>query len=315
MNPLVSICIPTFQRPDLLRLAIESCLMQSYSPVEILIGDDSLDEQTAELVQSWGAHNIRYFRNSPSLGQANNVNSLFDAANGSRLVLLHDDDLLVDNALEKLSNCWEDTPGLDVAHGKQHSVDMNGVVDEARSRSLNRDYHRISKNAGLQNSPVWAGLTGQFPNNGYMIRTELAQQIRYRDAPDVGDACDFDFGIRVSMQCKNIFFLDEYTSLYRCTDLSISSNNNYANLSYSILESLELPDELDDIRNQRLVDYADTAINQWILIGAQKKAREVYFSCFYKPSRISTRGLIQGVLLFLPSSWSSWLLHTIRFWS
>ncbi|MEM1303844.1 MAG: glycosyltransferase, partial [Planctomycetota bacterium] len=40
-TPLISVCIPTYRRPDLLREAVESVVRQEYRPLEIIVGDDS----------------------------------------------------------------------------------------------------------------------------------------------------------------------------------------------------------------------------------------------------------------------------------
>src|ERR1700687_4466922 len=71
----ISVCIPTCKRPDLLQLAVKSCLDQTVLPSEILIGDDSPDDSTRLIVEALAASSpvpIRYFHNSPALGQAAN---------------------------------------------------------------------------------------------------------------------------------------------------------------------------------------------------------------------------------------------------
>ena len=50
-NRLITICIPTFRRPDLLVEAIQTCFQQNYRPLEILIGDDSMDEKSFDLTR------------------------------------------------------------------------------------------------------------------------------------------------------------------------------------------------------------------------------------------------------------------------
>ena len=84
-NMLVSICIPTCDRPLLLWEAILSCFAQSHRPLEVLIGDDSANDDSkslAETIVSPQGVTLRYRRNRPRLGQAGNVNSLFDALAG-----------------------------------------------------------------------------------------------------------------------------------------------------------------------------------------------------------------------------------------
>ncbi len=47
----VSVIIPTYHRPYLLKETIDSVLAQTVRPYEILIGDDSKNDETADLVQ------------------------------------------------------------------------------------------------------------------------------------------------------------------------------------------------------------------------------------------------------------------------
>ncbi len=56
MIPLISVIIPTHNRMDLLPHAIESCLNQTYTNVEIIIVDDGSTDGTACLVNEWLAN-------------------------------------------------------------------------------------------------------------------------------------------------------------------------------------------------------------------------------------------------------------------
>ena len=86
----ISICIPTRNRPEFLCEAVQSCLVQTYRSLEILISDDSDDEASERALGALSISDrvrLRYWRNTPPLGQAGNVNRLFDSASASRLVI------------------------------------------------------------------------------------------------------------------------------------------------------------------------------------------------------------------------------------
>jgi len=261
-NHLISICIPTYQRPDLLCQTIASCLDQTYSDIEIVICDDSKDDASDQMVRGLNEEKIRYYRNQPSLGQARNVNRLFDLARGDRLVLLHDDDLLLPNAVQAMSDCWVDHPDLVACFGKQSMIDMTGEVLQTRSQALNQRCYRTDLCEGLQASAIWSALVGQFPNDGYMILTGVAKAIRYHDTATVGDACDYDFGLRLASNHAQFFFLNQFTAQYRLTESSISAGNNISNVVYQIVEALDLPEDLEGIRRERLEGRAASAINR-----------------------------------------------------
>ena len=65
--PLVSILIPTYNRPHYFKIALESALAQTYSNIEIIIGDDSTNDETETLIhEQYLPHykNVTYIRNT-----------------------------------------------------------------------------------------------------------------------------------------------------------------------------------------------------------------------------------------------------------
>ena len=59
-HPLVTIAIPTFQRPDTLGRAIASALNQSYERLEILVIGDHTDDESARIATSTGDSRVRF---------------------------------------------------------------------------------------------------------------------------------------------------------------------------------------------------------------------------------------------------------------
>ena len=48
-DPLVSICVPTYNRASLLRESLKSICGQDYAPLEILISDNCSDDETEQV--------------------------------------------------------------------------------------------------------------------------------------------------------------------------------------------------------------------------------------------------------------------------
>ena len=64
VKDLVSILIPTYNRPALFEQTLLSALAQKYPHVEILVNDNSTNEDTALLMQKYeGDPRVHYFRN------------------------------------------------------------------------------------------------------------------------------------------------------------------------------------------------------------------------------------------------------------
>ena len=103
--PAVSVCIPTYRRPQLLRRAVGSVFAQTCEDWELLISDD--EDPPGE---TWGylQHlarsdpRVRVMRNLGNHGQEPNMNNLLVQARGAWVKPLYDDDVLRPECLETL---------------------------------------------------------------------------------------------------------------------------------------------------------------------------------------------------------------------
>jgi len=218
-NPTISVCIPTHLRFDMLEGALESVLGQSHPPCEVVVSDDAADPATARVVASFASRASFPIRsvNCQNCGsQAENVNSSLEAASSDLLVLLHDDDLLYPKALELLVRPFLEVPGLVASYGLQMRVTNSG--QEMESESSNRDFFRIEKEAGLKTESLRSAVLGQFPNDGFMIRSSVAKAVLYE--PDYGAACDTVFGVR-SASHGPFYFVPVWISKYRLSTHSV----------------------------------------------------------------------------------------------
>jgi hypothetical protein len=64
---------------------------------------------------------------------------------------------------------------------------------------MNHDYFRSEPWAGLQRSSAVAGILQQFPNDCYMVRSAAARAIKWGSHEEIGNACDYVFGLRLGL--------------------------------------------------------------------------------------------------------------------
>ena len=67
-DPIVSVCIPTYNRASLLTGAIESVLSQTFHDFTLLIVDNASEDETEAVVQSFDDSRIMYVRNARNIG-------------------------------------------------------------------------------------------------------------------------------------------------------------------------------------------------------------------------------------------------------
>jgi len=100
LQPQVSIMIPTFKRPHLLKETINSAIEQKSDVIfEVVIVDNDacgeFSEELEELVNSYQNENIRYYRNLENIGMFGNWNRCIELARGKWITILNDDDTLL----------------------------------------------------------------------------------------------------------------------------------------------------------------------------------------------------------------------------
>lgn len=96
----VSVIVPTYERPDLLRAALDSALAQTFDDFVILVGDNSESDACEQLVADIADLRIRYHRNRPGLGPQGNWLDLVARADTPLVASLHDDDVWEPEFLE-----------------------------------------------------------------------------------------------------------------------------------------------------------------------------------------------------------------------
>ncbi len=114
-TPLVSIVVPTYNRPKELARALESIEKQTYQNYEVIVVNDAGVDVMAVIEQSAIKHRIKYIHHKSNLERSASRNTAIQAASGKYLAYLDDDDLYYPDHLETLVNALE-TSGEQVAY-------------------------------------------------------------------------------------------------------------------------------------------------------------------------------------------------------
>jgi glycosyltransferase involved in cell wall biosynthesis len=102
-STVVSVCIPTYNRAELVEEAVRSALAQTYEPLEVLVVDDASSDATVERLRAIDAGGkVRVVVNPRSLGQNGNRNRVIALSRGELVKFLDDDDRLHEDCVAKL---------------------------------------------------------------------------------------------------------------------------------------------------------------------------------------------------------------------
>ena len=125
-EPHVSICIPTYDRPDRVGVAIRSVLDQSFDDVEVVVSDNHTSAR--EIVQGIGDERVRYFANAHNLGLRKNFQLALDRSRGQLIGVLCDDDKLLPGYLDRVVSAFEERPKLGVVFTDHFLDDGTRIV-------------------------------------------------------------------------------------------------------------------------------------------------------------------------------------------
>ena len=98
-----SVLLPTRNRLDLLKSAIETVRRQDYSDWEIIVSDNFSDEDIIGYVQSLDDVRIKFHRTEKFIPVTDNWNNALLHSNGTYVIMLGDDDCLMQGYFSKLS--------------------------------------------------------------------------------------------------------------------------------------------------------------------------------------------------------------------
>lgn len=119
MEPLISVYIPTYNRLELLKRAVQSVQNQTYKNFEIIIVDDNSSDGTQDFLVGLAKvdSRIRYFFKDKNSGACVSRNIAINLAQGELITGLDDDDYFLPHRLEFFLDYWvnkkrEDTIAL-----------------------------------------------------------------------------------------------------------------------------------------------------------------------------------------------------------
>lgn len=124
--PLVSILMPTHNRPELFKIALQSALNQTYRNIEIIISDNSENEETAELIKIYlNDCRISYARN-PGFNCSQNWLWGLEHFQGEYFNYLLDDDIYHLDKISAMINFYLNDKDIGFVTSYRQPIDING---------------------------------------------------------------------------------------------------------------------------------------------------------------------------------------------
>jgi poly(ribitol-phosphate) beta-N-acetylglucosaminyltransferase len=175
-QPIVSICVPTYNRARYLRCLLESfvkgigALKHTY---EILVADNaSADDTEAVVAEFLGKLNMQYFRREENYGPYDNQHFLKKRANGVVQLYVADDDELIFSELSAVIDQMLADPAIGVVYAPWKLYDRVSGTEHGNFYTIDND--QIIQHGNFEHALALILQHHVFPEI-YVIRSDLAR--------------------------------------------------------------------------------------------------------------------------------------------
>ena len=147
-EPLISICVPTYERVDFLQRLLESIKIQTFRDFEVIITDDSKTEAVSTYIKGYtNDFQLYYHKNTPALGTARNMVEGKKYARSQWMKIIHDDDFFAsEHALQSYADAIASGAKIIFAGFNIYLEDTGVSTDNSISQ---KQFRKISRDPSL----------------------------------------------------------------------------------------------------------------------------------------------------------------------
>ena len=169
-NNLISVVIPAYNAEKYIATTLQCILQQSYSNIEIVVGNDGSTDGTLEIVKQFQANDNRILiDNHENIGVSKTVNRLCDIAKSEIIIRIDADDLMKIDRIEKQVRYLHEHPEIDVVScdaefmnekgdtfGYQAFKGFNSIEDNETALASNELIVIAQSGLAIRKSAFWA---------------------------------------------------------------------------------------------------------------------------------------------------------------
>jgi glycosyltransferase involved in cell wall biosynthesis len=268
-RPVVSVILPTQNRANKLKRAVQSVLGQTYRDYELIIVDDGSNDDTPDIASAFKDDRILFLRHQAALGAPQARNTALRACNGEYVAFLDDDDEWLATKLARQMSLFSKAP-------EKVGVVYTAFEQIEEDRKSNPVPKELSHRAGDIHAALLEGNFITLPS--VMIRKKCLETIGLFDE-EMPRLQDWEFLIRLSKQ-YHFMFINEPLLTIHCSKDSISGDDA------ALAEAMELilKKNFNDIKKNTklLIRYYIIIANLLIFIGQITRARVSFIKAIKK---------------------------------
>jgi glycosyltransferase involved in cell wall biosynthesis len=254
--PKISVCIPTYNRIQLLPQAIHSVLQQTETRFELIVCDDGSTDNTPDLMAQYTDPRVRYIRHLDNIGKSNNMRSGFEAARGEYFIKFDDDDRLTPDFLAQTAAILDRHPDVDFVGTDHWVINQQGQRDPLLSDANSQKWGRTELANGVIENLLETVFVKQCLQVGAtLFRRRVLLEMDYM-RPNIQNCEDNDLFVRLALAGKRAYYWGDRLMEYRfhAEQQGIHRAIPYFKDKIRYLENFQFEGEMETIRQARLAE-------------------------------------------------------------
>ncbi len=288
-QPLVSICIPTYNAEKTIAETLNSIIGQTYTNIEIIISENASTDNTISLLNKFNDPRIKIYRTSKTIIAEKNFSRCIELATGEYIAIFHADDLYYPGMVEKQVQAFQDNSSIGAVFTMADYIDIHGKIIGEHKLPFELKSKQIYSSQEILTSILRNGNFLLCPSA--MVRSKIYKQLAKFDVEMFGTSSDLDMWLRI-LKNHPIAILDEKLMSYRISNLQGGTKYNYLRTDeadfFKVIDSHLLDEKftiktssLNNYEFQRSDDNIQRAVN-YILKGQSRNAKELLKESFSK---------------------------------
>jgi glycosyltransferase involved in cell wall biosynthesis len=303
-QPLISICIPTYNNARYLGECLDSIVSQSYPNIEVIVGDDGSSDGTEVILQKYiDRYGVRLHRNPVNRGAAATSSTLVYMARGKYVAVYHSDDRYEKTIVEESVNVLEADDSVGMVGTMANIIDEEGRY--LREFHLHDALRKLNKNC-FTFDEVMLGVLKNGGNDimivtpSVMVRKKAYQQLGLYTEKHKG-IYDYEMWFRIATKYR-VAIIDKKLMNYRVHEHQISERETKKSVDLQEIV-LIVREYRRFIGSKSLRRYCNQLVDTWIFRAAKKQNYRGY----YEKSNETLKLIGSRKYLLL-----RWLLHMLN---
>lgn len=299
MSPLVTVCIPTYQRLQYLKEAVAAALAQTVSDIEVLISDDG----NSGAIRAWSEAavksdpRVRYRRNEKNLGLGGNWNECVAAARGEWLVIQGDDDRLLPSFCETLLRVAENDST--VLFSNHYLIDEDGKRLEKESEAWTIRYGRHALRRGKIADAARCVWANSVPMSSTLVRSAQIKRLGVKtdlNTPEI------EVFARLAAEGARFDHEPAYLAEFRTHSGSSTASGLFSERLVKYLEPIPVPEAAEGAKRAFMAALTKSAVDRLLRGGDRNGAAAIMRSSYYPHSWSDPTLLAQALAIRAPST-------------